>query len=89
MALGARRLNVARLVLASGLRQAMGGVAIGITVAWSVSTRLADLLFETSPRDPWIYGSVIVVLLLVAVAATLFPARRASRVDPVKVLRGD
>lgn len=89
MALGARRDDVARLVVGSGLRQALGGVAIGITIAWIVSVRLADLLFHTSSRDPVIYAAVVVLLLLVALVASLLPARRASRVDPVTVLRGD
>jgi len=54
-----------------------------------VSRRFADLLFKTSPSDPFIYGGVAGLLLLVAVVATLVPARRASRVEPVEVLRGN
>ncbi|HEX4933017.1 MAG TPA: hypothetical protein VFV33_07565, partial [Gemmatimonadaceae bacterium] len=62
-------------------------VVLGLALAAIVSRRFADLLFQTSPSDPAIYGGVMVVLLLVAVAATLLPARRASRVEPVQALR--
>ena len=89
MALGARRTDVARLVVGRGLSQALLGVALGLTLAALVSRRFADLLFQTSPSDPLIYGGVGVLLLLVAVVATLVPARRAARVEPVEVLRGN
>ncbi len=89
LALGARRADVARLVLADGVRQALAGVALGVAIAWLASRRIADLLFDTSPRDPAIYLAVIAVLLLVAVVASLVPARRATRVDPAEVLRAD
>lgn len=87
MALGARREDVARLVVGSGVRQAVAGMALGIAIAWTVSTRVAELLFETSPRDPWIYGSVVALLLMVAILASFVPARRASKLDPADVLR--
>ncbi len=87
MALGARREDVARLVVGSGVRQAVAGMALGLLIAWAVSTRVADLLFQTSPRDPWIYGSVVALLLMVAILASFVPARRASKLDPADVLR--
>lgn len=87
MALGASQGDVARLVVGSGVRQALAGVAIGMTVSWVVSARIADLLYETSPHDAQIYGGVLALLLLVALAASLLPARRAARVHPVEVLR--
>ena len=87
MALGASRADVARLVVGSGMRQALAGVTLGIALSWVVSVRVADLLFETSPRDPVIYGGVVVLLLAVALAASLLPARRAARMDPIEVLR--
>ena len=89
MALGARRTDVARLVVGRGLSQAVIGVVLGLSLAVLVSRRFADLLFKTSPSDPFIYGGVAGLLLLVAVVATLVPARRASRVEPVEVLRGN
>jgi len=87
MALGARREDVARLVVGSGVRQAIAGMALGLVIAWAVSTRVSDLLFQTSPRDPWIYGSVVALLLMVAILASFIPARRASKLDPADVLR--
>ena len=87
MALGASRENVARLVVGSGVRQAIAGMVLGLAIAWGVSTRVSDLLFETSPRDPLIYGGVVALLLLVALLASFIPARRASKLDPADVLR--
>ncbi len=87
LALGARREDVARLVVGSGVRQAAAGMLLGLVIAWAVSTRVADLLFETSPRDPLIYGSVVALLLTVAIVASFIPARRASKLDPAEVLR--
>ena len=87
MALGASRENVARLVVGSGVRQALAGMVLGLAIAWGVSTRVSDLLFETSPRDPLIYGGVVALLLLVALLASFIPARRASKLDPADVLR--
>jgi len=87
MALGARRRDVARLVVGRGMGQALLGVGFGLALAALVTRRFADLLFQTSPSDPVIYGCVGVLLLVVAVVATLVPARRASRVEPVEALR--
>lgn len=70
-----------------GLRQASAGLVLGLAISWAASTRVADLPFETSPREPSIYVGVALLLLLVAVVASLVPARRAARVDPVEVLR--
>jgi ABC-type antimicrobial peptide transport system permease subunit len=89
IALGARREDVARLVVGSGVRQTLAGMARGVALSWAISTRVADLLCETSPRDPLIYGGVAAVLLLVALVACMVPASRASRLDPVEVLRED
>ena len=87
MALGARREDVVGLVMRGGLRQAAAGLVLGLAISWAVSTRVADLLFETSPREPSIYVGVALLLQFVAVVASLVPARRAARVDPVEVLR--
>ncbi|MCC6930049.1 MAG: ABC transporter permease [Gemmatimonadaceae bacterium] len=89
LALGARRTDVARLVVRRGIRQALAGVAAGLVLAAVVSRRFAELLFRTSPGDPAVYGGVALILLVVALAATLLPARRASRVEPVEALRGE
>ena len=87
MALGAQRTDVLRLVLLDGVRLAAVGIALGALVALALSRFVAPLLFETSPRDPIVFGTVVLVLLTVAVTASLLPGRRATRVDPAEALR--
>jgi ABC-type antimicrobial peptide transport system permease subunit len=89
VALGAQSPDVVRLVLADGLRVAVAGVAIGSAIAFAAAGYVGPLLFQVSPKDPVVFSSVAVVLILVAVMASLLPARRASRVDPAVVLRSD
>jgi hypothetical protein len=89
MALGARVDDIVGLVLGQGVRAAVAGVVIGLGVALAAGGMVADLLFQTSPRNPLVFGAVGVVIVLVAVAATFVPAWRASRVDPVAALRAE
>jgi ABC-type antimicrobial peptide transport system permease subunit len=89
VALGAQRGSVARLVLGRGMRVAVSGLALGAVVAWLSERWVAPLLFRVDARDPLIYGIVAVTLLGAAVLATLLPALRATRVDPLQALRSD
>jgi predicted permease len=89
LALGAQRGDVLRLVLRSGLRLALGGAVIGLIVALSVTRSVASLLHGVSPFDPVALGGSTALLLAVAVVATLIPAWRASRVDPLVALRSE
>jgi predicted permease len=89
MALGAQIADVVRLVMGQGVRAAAAGVAAGCLVAVLAGRYIADLLFQTSPRNPVVFAVVAAMTLLVAVAATLIPAWRASRVDPATALRAD
>ena len=89
VALGAQSPDVIRLVLADGLRVAVAGVAIGSTIAFAAADYVGPLLFQVSPKDPAVFSSVAAILILVALVASLLPARRASRVDPAVVLRAD
>jgi putative ABC transport system permease protein len=87
MALGATRMNILRLIVAEGVRLiAIGGV-LGIGAALVTSQLLKSLLFNVGPRDPFIYAAVAVLLTIVALAATLVPARVAMKVEPVVALR--
>lgn len=87
LALGATGDRVAWLVVRRTLAIAVPGVAIGLVASFGVTRVLGKLLFEISPTDPGTYWLVGVLLGGVAVAASLIPARRASRVDPMVALR--
>jgi predicted permease len=87
LALGARRGDVARLILRGSLGMAAIGVVAGSIVALGASRFVAPLLFDESPRDPVVYGIVAGLLLLVAVAAGIIPTLRANRIDPLEALR--
>lgn len=89
VALGATAANVVRMIVGQGVAFALVGIVAGSAVALYAASRMEPLLFDSSPRDPVVYGGVAVVLILVAVAATLRPALRASRVDPTVALRAD
>jgi putative ABC transport system permease protein len=89
MALGAQRVQVVRQVLSRGMVLVGAGVVSGLAVA-AVSARfLAELLFGVSVYDPPTYLTVTTALVIVGLLATLVPARRASAVDPMRVLRVD
>jgi putative ABC transport system permease protein len=87
IALGAERGRVQALVLRQGLAVAGVGLALGVLGAWALTGLLESLLFEVSARDLATFVTVPVILAVVAVAACWIPARRATRVDPVTVLR--
>jgi ABC-type antimicrobial peptide transport system permease subunit len=76
------------LVLRRGVALVAAGAACGVVGVLAGGKVLASVLFEISPTDPFTLALVCVVLLAVAVAASYLPARRATRVDPARVLRG-
>ncbi len=87
LSLGAQRGNVMAMVVRQGTVLALLGIGIGLGVALGVTRGLSRFLFGVSPFDPLTFASVAVVLLLAGVLATFFPARRATKVDPVVALR--
>ncbi len=87
LSLGAQRANVMAMVVRQGTVLALFGIGVGILVGLGVTRGLARFLFGVSPFDPVTFASVSVVLFLAGVAATFFPARRATKVDPVVALR--
>jgi predicted permease len=89
VALGARANDIRGLVLRQGLRVAALGLAGGVVLALGAGRFVEPLLFQTSTRDPLVYGAVLVVLLAVATVASLVPARRATRADPLTALRAE
>lgn len=89
IALGAKMSQVARLVVMQSVTLAVAGVTIGLGGAFAVTKVLSSMLFEVSPTDPAVLGSVVVVLLAIAAVASLAPARRAARIDPIEALRAE
>lgn len=89
IALGASARDVRRLVLGEGLRLGLAGAGAGLLLSVAATRVLRHLLYEAEPLDLATLGSAAAVLVAVAVAVTYLPARRATRVDPVVVLRGD
>jgi putative ABC transport system permease protein len=87
MALGAQRREVARMILSHGLVLTFIGLALGLTGAYALGRYLETLLFEIKPADPVTLLSVTAILLIVALLAALLPAARATKVDPMVVLR--
>jgi putative ABC transport system permease protein len=87
LALGGKPGGVVRGVIAEGLFLTAGGLVAGLFGGWLLARSMKDLLFRVEPADPLTYMVIAAVMLLVAVAAAAAPARRATRVDPVEVLR--
>jgi len=87
MALGASRLDILRLILREGVRLVAFGGAAGLAAAFALSRLLKSLLYGVDPHDPLSFVAVTLLLALVALAATLIPARAAMKVEPVEALR--
>jgi predicted permease len=89
MALGAQPGSVLWLVLRRALGQLAIGLPIGIAAAFRVGRLLQSLLVQTSARDPLTIAAIAILMIVVSVAACLWPARRATRLDPVSALRNE
>ena len=89
IALGAQRGEVARMILSRALLLTLAGLALGLIGTYVFGRYLETLLFETKPADPATLVSVTLVLAGVALLAAAFPAARATKVDPMVVLRYD
>jgi hypothetical protein len=87
MALGATRLDILRLIAGQGVRLIVLGGVVGLGAALVLARLLKSLLYNVGPHDPAIYAAVALLLALVALAATLIPARAAMKVEPVEALR--
>ena len=87
MALGAREGDVRGMVVRQGLLLALAGLVPGVLVSWALSRTITRLLYGVAPGDAVTFTVVPVMLALVAAAASLLPAWRASRVDPAVALR--
>ncbi|HEY7790845.1 MAG TPA: ABC transporter permease [Vicinamibacterales bacterium] len=89
LALGADRASVLKMVLSQGMALAAAGVVAGLIATLAIGRTLASLLFGIAPGDPATIGLVIVLMLLVAMAACYMPARSATQVDPMIILRDE
>jgi putative ABC transport system permease protein len=89
MALGSPRAQVLRLIVREGMTVGAMGIGAGLAGALALSRVLASLVFDVPVRDPLTYLAVAAALTLVALAACVIPARKASRVDPMVALRCD
>jgi putative ABC transport system permease protein len=87
MALGASPQSIARAVVRQGLLYAGGGLLLGVPLAWALGRAMRSVLFEVTGRDPLTLTALPLLLGLVTVLACYVPARRAARVDPVRVMR--
>jgi ABC-type antimicrobial peptide transport system permease subunit len=89
MALGARRSQVMRLFLQEGAILVGAGVVIGIVAGLAVGRLLSAILFDVAPADPVSAAFSLFLLTLIGLGAVCIPALRATRVDPVEVLRAE
>jgi len=87
MALGAQRDDILRMVLSKGLGLVIAGILIGLATSFAVTRLLSSEIWGVSATDPWTFSAVVGIVIAVGAAASLLPARRATRVDPLIALR--
>jgi putative ABC transport system permease protein len=89
VALGARRQQVLRLVVMGAMRPVIAGLAVGAAGAVFAARLLGTLLYEVKPGDPAVVAGIAALLAVAAIAASLVPGTRATRVDPITVLKAE
>jgi ABC-type antimicrobial peptide transport system permease subunit len=87
MALGAQRSRAMAMIFRQNAVIAIIGSAAGLIAAVLASRALASFLYETSPRDPWVFVGSVAALTAIASAASLLPALRAARIEPIAAIR--
>jgi len=87
VALGARAADIVRLVVRQGIQLVLIGVIVGGIAAIFATRLLTGLLYGTKPTDPVTFAGMVLALALVAIVASYLPARRASKAEPMDVLR--
>jgi putative ABC transport system permease protein len=87
MAIGARPLDVFKLILGQGLKLALIGVGLGLVGAFIVTRFMATMLFGIEPTDATTFGAITAILIAVALLACYLPGRRATKVEPTISLR--
>ena len=89
MALGAQTMDVLRLVVTQGMKPVVVGLIVGLAAAVALGRLLTSQLYQVSAHNPLLLTATISILGLAALLACLFPARRASLVNPVEALRAE
>jgi len=89
IAMGADRKSVLRLVVGQSLRIVVAGIVLGLLGTAAAASLIGSLLYGIGPLDPLALAGAAVFLILVAVGATLVPALRAVRIDPVEAMRNE
>jgi putative ABC transport system permease protein len=87
IALGARGADILKLIFAHSMFTTVTGIVVGLGAALGLTRLLQNLLYQVTATDPFVFASIPVLLLLVAMLATYIPARRAMKVDPITALR--
>jgi ABC-type antimicrobial peptide transport system permease subunit len=90
LALGARASDVLKMILGEGMRLTLIGIALGLGGAYALTKyleSLSTLLYGVRATDPLTFAGTALILLIVALVACFLPARRATKVDPLKALR--
>lgn len=85
--LGAQQSDVLSLVVGQDLGLTLAGVVVGIAGALALTRVMRGLLFQVSPADPATFAGIALLVVLVSLAASFIPARRAARIDPMTALR--
>jgi predicted permease len=87
MALGASHSDVLRMIVTDGMKPILLGVAIGVAASLALGRVVASLIYGVRPTDPLTFAGVVLLLVAVGILATIIPAHRATRVEPVRILR--
>jgi putative ABC transport system permease protein len=87
MALGASHADVLKMVVTDGMKPILAGVGIGLVASLALSRLVASLIFGVHPTDPLTFTAVVIILVTVGIVANVLPAYRATRIEPVRILR--
>jgi putative ABC transport system permease protein len=87
MALGASHSDVLKMIVTDGMKPILAGVGIGLVASLALSRLVASLIFGVHPTDPLTFTAVVLILVTVGILANILPAYRATRIEPVRILR--